>query len=162
MSDDNDNEPHVYEIEEIVFGLLALMAPPEIRSGIVRMLKALVSKEAGIRAQDLLDETHAAFNGDPAHFIKDVCESLSPDLKGPRDKQAAVNQFEQMVADLVSSGVIDTVIDGGDHASGDGIQAAIPGCECMRCRCLRGLEDLGVEIYRGTAGPIARDKKDLN
>ena len=161
MSDDNDDELHIYEIEEIVFGLLALMAPPEVRSGIVRLLETEVSRKAADKARELLDETEEAFDGNPAHFIKDVCASLSPELRGPRDQLKIVQEFEQMVSQLVSSGVIDTVIDGGDHIAGDGIQAATPGCECLRCKCLRSLEDLGVEIYRGTAGPSV-NKKDLN
>ena len=161
MSDDND-DIHTYKTEEIVFGLLTLMAPPFIKSQIIRILKAQVSIKAGEKAKELLDSTDAVFDRSTMNFLKEVNESLAPDLQGPQDGRAAVEEVERMVDEMVSSGLIDVVLDSNDHSDQTGIQVAMPGCECAKCRCLTGLEALGVEIYRGAAGPAIRAKKDLN
>lgn len=154
---DEDNE-HLYQIEEIVFGALALMAPPGVKESLVRLISCKISKKAGQEARELLEDTEDSFKGGVLTFMETAADSLDPELVGPKSKSP--EGFEEVMEFLATSGILDSVVDMActTEAAEDGKQTPSGGCKCPRCQFLRGMDAAGIEIYRGSAV----SKKDLN
>lgn len=148
-----------YQIEDIVLGVLALLAPDAVKRGVVRLISQTVSQKAGDEAQEMLEDVDLMYDGSASKFLVEVNKALAPELEGAKEAPK-VSDFDELMAVAMTLEVAATRP---PHAVLPGEQSALQGCDCYRCGLLKSLQKMGVNIVEvPDPDAPAPDKKDLN
>lgn len=154
---DDDGDEH-FHVDDILLGLLVLMAPEVILKNAVELLREGTSIKAGDHAADLIKTIREKVQ-DVDAYLKMTGEDLCPNIQGPKKPVDEIlsqkRELETTLSQLLGQRVVvaQIAIDGTPEAEAlkakydpKAFVKADEGCYCDKCKKIRDLDAKGLRL----------------